>query len=545
MTPGTHQHTAHIVALPAFTATWMSPQNLWCAGLSALSALAAATVAITRSLSAELTVTVSLTAAAVTMIGVGVHRHRPDRPAPWYLLAASAIPFTAAATLRERTGSAAASLDELVTPVGYLAVCAAALLWLWPWRGARRDEPIPDVGVIALGALLAAWTFLISPALPDIRHWDISAGMLPVFAVIDTVLLTVLAYSTITSARPGPSPTLIHLALSAILIAVIAAHPRLGAPAQPAPHLPEFLLLPAYAAAAFAALHPSMTLLGSSGRQRRRHRSRQRAGAVTVTLVATALIPVIGNQLSILDRVVVTCLLTALVAAVVLRGELAIVRSVRGERRARYQADHDMLTGLISRSALLRSPARDHPAWSGPVCLLFLDLDGFKAVNDHHGHAVGDELIADAAARIRRVIRRDDLVARYGGDEFVVVTGAGRTEGAILAQQLLAAFDTPFELSVARIEITVSIGITYRGVPVTRATVYDLLCEADSAMYHAKAYGLGRAFHADMANAVDVTTPGNSRTTGPRLPAIHYSDSSSSTRRACSSSACNCSTLAR
>ncbi|MBR7539955.1 diguanylate cyclase, partial [Mycobacterium tuberculosis] len=80
---------------------------------------------------------------------------------------------------------------------------------------------------------------------------------------------------------------------------------------------------------------------------------------------------------------------------VLVRSERAIVRSARSERRAQYQADHDMLTGLLNRSALLRAPARNRELWAGrPICLLFLDLDGFKTINDSYGHAVGDELIA-------------------------------------------------------------------------------------------------------------------------------------------------------
>nr|WP_246598636.1 GGDEF domain-containing protein [Nocardia tengchongensis] len=125
-------------------------------------------------------------------------------------------------------------------------------------------------------------------------------------------------------------------------------------------------------------------------------------------------------------------------------------------------------------------------------------MDGFKRVNDNYGHAVGDELIANAAARIRRVIRRDDAAARYGGDEFVVLAPLAQAQARQLAERLLATLGEPFELSAAEVRIAASIGIACTKPRETETTVYELLREADSAMYHAKEYSLGYIFHDDL-----------------------------------------------
>src|SRR5690606_33616458 len=219
-------------------------------------------------------------------------------------------------------------------------------------------------------------------------------------------------------------------------------------------------------------------------------------GVIAGALIVAALVPVLGSSLGLLDRVVVSTLFALLLIGVLLRSERAIQRSLRSERRAQYQADHDMLTGLLNRSALLRALSREHTPWRpGPLGLLFIDLDGFKRVNDNYGHAVGDELIADAAARIRRVAGRDPLVARYGGDECAVLTPCSAPESAALAERLLAAFTTPFALSAGEVRVTASIGIASTPSGRHGVLVADLIRDADAAMYHAKERALGYAFH--------------------------------------------------
>ncbi|WP_280347056.1 GGDEF domain-containing protein [Nocardia neocaledoniensis] len=442
---------------------------------------------------------VVIVAGSLAMIGLGLYRHRPAQRLPWYLLAVS-VPLFAAGTAIRELGMHAAwhPTDDVVTLAAYLCLALAAVGWLRPRRlGSARDLWL-DTMLIGFSALLAAWTFLISPILR--RPLGVDTLLAASYPLIEALLLTVLAHSLATVVRTEISLRLLQAGLIAVLGAGLLE--SLGAAGTLVSG--GFALVPqqwAYLLAGAAALHPTMAAMQEVD-DVHPHRSRRRAGVIAVALVAASLVSVVGADLGSGDRVVICLLLTLLLVGVLVRSERAIARSLRSERRAQYQADHDLLTGLYNRSALLRAPQRHRHDWAGkPLSLLFIDLDGFKMVNDSYGHAVGDELIAAAAARIRRTARRADITARYGGDEFVILAARSRPEAAVLAQQLLGAFMRPFELSCGEIPITASIGVACLTTRPTDSTVYDLLREADAAMYHAKEYRLGLAFHDDPRHA--------------------------------------------
>ncbi|NNH69567.1 GGDEF domain-containing protein [Nocardia uniformis] len=429
---------------------------------------------------------------SVIMICVGLRRYRPPQPLPWYLLSIAAVQLTIGTLLRDFTDSQTHPFDDLFSFAGYCGIGAAAVLWLRPRQSSADHDLLLDSALIGLGALLAAWTFLISPILHAADRITFTTVTAATYPVLDALLLTVVAHSVVTSARSETSLRLVHMAMLIILVGDLAGH--IGY---------ETLLVPvqlAYTLIAVAAIHPTMVTLGGP-RRMLSHRSRQRASIIAIALIVASLVTVVGSSLDPLDRIVVASLFAMLLVGMLLRSERAIERSARSERRAQYQADHDMLTGLLNRAALLRALHRNRDRWGEqPLALLFIDLDGFKRVNDNYGHAVGDELIANAAARIRRIIRRDDAAARYGGDEFVVLTPVGRPESMLLAQRLLAALGEPFELSAAEIRIAASIGVACSGPRGSDTTVYDLLREADSAMYYAKEYSLGYVFHDDLGS---------------------------------------------
>jgi diguanylate cyclase (GGDEF)-like protein/PAS domain S-box-containing protein len=166
------------------------------------------------------------------------------------------------------------------------------------------------------------------------------------------------------------------------------------------------------------------------------------------------------------------------------------------QERLAYQAFHDDLTGLPNR-ALLRDRI-EHALASGcrdgsRVAVLFLDLDGFKVVNDSLGHAAGDELLAAVAARLQTCVRPGDSVARLGGDEFAVLLVEDRDDRAadVVASRALEAFRAPFDLDGRQVVVSASIGIA-TGSPVD-ATADTLLRDADAAMYAAKWSGSARA----------------------------------------------------
>jgi diguanylate cyclase (GGDEF)-like protein len=161
-----------------------------------------------------------------------------------------------------------------------------------------------------------------------------------------------------------------------------------------------------------------------------------------------------------------------------------------------HQATHDPLTALPNRplfqelgeQALARSDR-----YGTSVAVLFLDLDRFKPVNDSFGHAVGDELLVQIAGRLRASVRRGDVVARFGGDEFVVLCEhpAGQSEMLELAHRLIDALSEPVEISGTMATVGASIGIAIGGGG--RMTIDTLIRDADAALYQAKEDGRGRA----------------------------------------------------
>ncbi len=164
----------------------------------------------------------------------------------------------------------------------------------------------------------------------------------------------------------------------------------------------------------------------------------------------------------------------------------------QAEQRIRHVAEHDGLTTLLNRAAFLQAlqAALAQPA---PCAILYVDLDGFKPVNDQCGHAVGDQVLACVAARLAQVARGDDVVARLGGDEFALLQrGVYDPDSALgLAQRLVDAVAQPIEVEGYRLQIGASIGIAMS--PAHGDDAEELLRKADAAMYQAKAMGRGHA----------------------------------------------------
>jgi diguanylate cyclase (GGDEF)-like protein len=154
-----------------------------------------------------------------------------------------------------------------------------------------------------------------------------------------------------------------------------------------------------------------------------------------------------------------------------------------------HKAVHDTLTGLASRGLFLeRLTAR--LADPVPVAVLFIDLDRFKAVNDTHGHAAGDQLLVTTAERIRAQLRNRDVAARFGGDEFaVLLDGVTRVEEAVqVANRIVRAVGDPMVVADHPVSVDASIGIALGPLP----DPAELLRRADIAMYQAKRNGRGR-----------------------------------------------------
>jgi len=167
----------------------------------------------------------------------------------------------------------------------------------------------------------------------------------------------------------------------------------------------------------------------------------------------------------------------------------------RAEQALAYQALHDPLTGLPNRALFLdrlQISLANSRRRRNTVGVLFLDIDNFKVINDSLGHRAGDELLSMVATRITAALRPGDTVARFGGDEFVVLAEqiSGVQDAVVIAERISSTFNESFSLELGEVFVSASIGIALSGSSPEDAE--DLIRGADSAMYRAKDRGRGQ-----------------------------------------------------
>ena len=162
------------------------------------------------------------------------------------------------------------------------------------------------------------------------------------------------------------------------------------------------------------------------------------------------------------------------------------------EKKLRYMATHDILTGLPNRSyfmEFLKAAIESSKRYGHMVCIMMLDLDGFKEVNDKFGHDVGDRALVRAAERLRRSVRRSDILSRMGGDEFLVLVPIlKRVENAeTIGKKIVNSFREPLRVNGELYYITVSVGASI--FPQDGTDAIELIKKADMAMYKVKGSG--------------------------------------------------------
>ncbi|WP_426263356.1 putative bifunctional diguanylate cyclase/phosphodiesterase [Sphingomonas sp. PWP1-2] len=184
--------------------------------------------------------------------------------------------------------------------------------------------------------------------------------------------------------------------------------------------------------------------------------------------------------------------------------ESANASAQRTASEMRHRADHDHLTGLLNRAGFLRAAAAQMERAKPPFCLMLLDLDGFKAINDVFGHKIGDEVLVEVAQRLCRELPDDVLISRWGGDEFAVLLAADAalTPPLDLADRLIGAVAAPYPTfgTVARVGLSVGLHLTHD------SEMPEMLSCADLALYAAKGAGRNRChvFGDDLRSTLDL-----------------------------------------
>lgn len=440
--------------------------------------------------------------ASTLAIVVGPLLYRPDAVRGWRLIAVSCGLFLVGAAWRAAgaTGEGSA-LPDIFTVSGYLAMLSGFAVLLRSRAGRDPESSrnaLIDAAIlgVCLGGLVLVHLALPATQVPGRPQWvSVLAGIYPAF---DVVLGMVLLQFAFTTALREPAYWMLAASLGALLAgdvgyAVIGLRGQLVAPAwMDTP----FIL--AYVFGGAAALHPSM--VGLSGA---RPVAVQAWSWWRIALLAAALLvppalvlfaPPTSGQ-----RAVAAGAVVAATGLLLLRAVSAVRAAVEAHRVLRHQLTHDALTGLDNRAHLVDQldtlTSRLLPGER--VGVLFVDLDGFKLVNDTWGHEAGDELLVKVAAQLRETVRDDDLVARVGGDEFVVASRVPDVETAVrLARRIVLTVSRPTEVAGAETSVSPAIGVA---VSERGSTSLHLIRDADTAMYRAKAAGPGQVVVFDTA----------------------------------------------
>jgi len=184
------------------------------------------------------------------------------------------------------------------------------------------------------------------------------------------------------------------------------------------------------------------------------------------------------------------------------QSDAALVRSRADLRKANHSALHDALTSLPNLTLFsdrLRMALAQAERHTWRLAVMFIDLDGFKAVNDTHGHGVGDRVLQIAAQRLEIMVRSGDTVSRRSGDEFLFLMLEAKDEaGSVaLAERIAADLARPYEVDALSLEVTASIGLAM--YPEDGQTTATLLEHADAAMYAAKKAAAGPALYSQIS----------------------------------------------
>jgi diguanylate cyclase len=429
-----------------------------------------------------------VTLGAIPAVLAGVRRSQAGERLPWWLLLGGLLSFNTGNLVwlwliyGEGRATGDGSAADLLFNLANLLMLAGAIVVVVR-RGRRDVGGVLDSAItaLALGGLL--WDSVLLPQLTRLGTPAVHQATLFADVLLMAATLGALLRLSLVAAGRRPALGLLVAAMVAGLVGNLASaliiDPVTGLSAD---WTTMFYLL-AYAFLGCAALHPSAVLVTRPGPPPADDLS---VGRLTFLGVMTALIPVVGGG-RVLFGLPTDGLLIAVGSAAVIPLVMIRVARLAGQRRRaehalRRMASHDALTGLPNRAACLDRIEAD----LGPgLAVLFTDLDGFKPVNDRLGHAAGDELLIEVAARLRACVREQDLVSRFGGDEFVIVCRDDDPRAAVdaVCARIRAMVESPLTVAGETVRIGLSVGVAFADPDVTTD---DLVRRADLAMYAAK-----------------------------------------------------------
>ena len=408
---------------------------------------------------------------------------------PWILVAAAVTLWFAgdiADTMAYfRPSSAWQDLSHLFWLTGY-PVIAAALIGMARRRAAGRMRgAVLDALTLTLAAAAMIWRFIVEPLFdPAYTAWEnVVPALYPVGDVVLLAATLIIALSP--GARGVPTYLLLVLPILYFTVDLSLNIVPIWLPTFDIARIGTPLIMFGVGLVVAARLHTGhLELTRPSPKVSTLHPARILFLGLAL-MTAPALTVLEGGASR--DRLIALSATAICAGFVLTRFTIAVREQERAQAKLAHQAHHDPLTGLANRTVL--SDQLTGSLRTGPVALLYCDLDGFKLINDAYGHEAGDAVLTAVAARLTATVRSTDLVARLGGDEFALLCPDLDAHAATqLAERILYQIARPVPFRGTHLTVGVSVGIAAYGhdLPASATTV---LRAADAAMYQAKHHG--------------------------------------------------------
>jgi diguanylate cyclase (GGDEF)-like protein len=443
--------------------------------------------------------------AAVAGITGGLRINKIDRRDTWHILLLGVVLLTGFNYLwfMDLGLGIAVGADGpanlIVQVVAYLCILSASLTVVF--RHSARDRGgVVDAALIAISLIVPAWELLLRPHLQDVGAAASTQAVYLIKLLLVTASLGALLRIARTAGTARISLSYFLIGLSSTVVSVVVSMMTTRPDSDYYSPLVDLCAIVGYLGLAAAALHPSATEFTQPGGWRRGELTPVRLHYLGIVL---ALVPLLSSMPALFGRGPDTLLLLlgSLIAIplVIIRIGLLLKERTADQEALRYQAHHDELTGLINRRrffALLDQAVENcRHGESAGMAVLYCDLNKFKIINDEHGHEAGDHVLRTFAKRLTRALRTDDIAARIGGDEFLVLCGdVSVTDAEVLRRRVeeeLAA--QPVHWAGHELPVGVAVGMaTGAGAGLSGDA---LVKAADTEMYVRKSQTTGSAAH--------------------------------------------------
>jgi diguanylate cyclase (GGDEF)-like protein len=449
-----------------------------------------------------------LSVAAFAVIGIGgvwacyagPRRFGAEPRTGWLLMAGAALLFLIGVVLRPWVSAQPQPLPLLAdaaTIPGYLLL----IVFFGSLVRARQSierHAVLDGLIVCLAGGLASALLLAEPAINIQGRPAVISVLAGLYPLLDIILLLLVINLTFTASVFPPS-LIALLGGTTLLFIGDAAYAIIGASGKTytSPLLDVPFLL-GYTLLGVTALHPSVVEMSRAARRPVQAWSWRRMSLLIPAVMTPFVLLVLIGGHSAVDRLVIAVTGAVMVLLLIVRAVSAVRAQVAAQLHSEYQAMHDPLTGLPNRRMIttkIEHLVADAPAGAGDrVWVYLLDLDGFKWVNESWGHDTGDQLVIEVAGRLRDAVPHTVMVARVGGDEFLLAYRGEKTGALRLVDEIRGCFTGPLPVRDTEVVISASIGIAHAdGTGDPAVTAEALMRDADTAMYRAKAEGPGRS----------------------------------------------------